>query len=114
MAAAFLPWEKWIGRLLHVLAIAVRRLIYRMQRRRSLARSSGWPETEGTVQSVQWDSSLPREEIAYSFVTDRGSQAGYHWLWFDSPSERQPKVGDKITVRYDENAPDKSVFIRVV
>jgi hypothetical protein len=113
VAAAFLPWEKWLGRLLHTVAITIQRLLYRMRRRRLLARSSGWPETEGTVQSVQWDSSLPREEIGYSFTTRRGDQSGYHWLWFDSPNERQPHVGDKIMVRYDETKPEESVFLRV-
>jgi|SRR5579862_1080021 len=113
MAAAFLPWEKWLGRLFHILAIAIQRLLYRMRQRRLLARSSGWLEVEGTVESVQWDTSLPREEIAYSFTTERGDQSGYQWIWFDSPNERQPRVGDKIKLRYDPRNPEESIFISV-
>jgi hypothetical protein len=113
MAAAFLPWEKWLGRLLHILAIAIRKLLYKIQRRRSLTRSSEWREIEGTVRSIQWDSSLPREEIAYSFATDQGDQSGHQWLWFDSPNERQPQVGDKIRLRYNQQNPEESVFVRV-
>ena len=113
MAAAFLPWEEWLARLLHVLAIALRRLVYKLRRRRSLARSSGWTEVEGIVESVQWDTSLPREEIAYSFSTGQGDQSGYQWLWFDSPNERQPHVGDKVRLRYNQQNPEESVFISV-
>ena len=113
MAAAFLPWEKWLGHLLHILAIAIRKLLYRIRRRRSLARSLGWPETDGIVRSVQWDSSLPREEIAYSFTADRGDQSGYQWIWFDSPNQRQPHVGEKIRLRYNPQNPDESVFLSV-
>jgi|ERR1700722_5057980 len=113
MAAAFLPLEKWLGRLLHIFAIAISKLPYTIRRRRLLARSSGWPETERIVTSIQWDSSLPREEIAYSFATDQGDQSGYQWLWFDSPNERQPQVGEKIRLRYNEQNPEESVFVRV-
>jgi hypothetical protein len=113
MAAAFLPWEKWLGRLFHILAIAIQRLLYRMRRRRLLARSSRWLEVEGTVEGVQWDTSLPREEIAYSFTTNGGNQSGYQWIWFDSPNDHQPRVGDKIRLRYNPRNPEESVFVGV-
>ena len=96
MAAAFLPWEKWLGRLLHVVSIAIQRFLYKARRRRSLARSSEWTETDATVERIEWDSSLPREEIAYWFTTARGCHTGYQWIWFESPEEWQPHVGDKI------------------
>ncbi len=75
---AFLPWEKWAARTLHSLAVGITRLTYKMQRRRSLSRSNGWPEVEGTVEGIQWDSSFPREEVSYSFRTDRGDFSGYN------------------------------------
>ena len=112
MAAAFLPWEKWLGRLLHVVSIAIQRFLYKARRRRSLARSSEWTETEATVERIAWDSSLPREEIAYWFTTARGRYTGYQWIWFESPNEWQPRVGDKILVRYDGKNPEESVFLR--
>ena len=113
MAAAFLPWEKWLGRLIHVVVIAIRRSAYKMRRAKDLSRSEKWTEAAGTVESIQWDSALPREEIAYSYDTHQGSQTGYHWIWFESPSERQPHVGDKIVIRYNEKELDESVVVRV-
>jgi hypothetical protein len=112
MAAAFLPWERWLGRLLHAVSVAIRRFLYKARRRRSLARSSGWIEAEATVERIEWDSSLPREEIAYWFTTARGRYTGYQWIWFESPNELQPHVGYKILVRYDDKNPEKSVFLR--
>jgi hypothetical protein len=109
-ALAFLPWEKWAARLLHALAIAIRRLLYKMRRRRSIARSAGWPETEATVERLNWDVSLPREEVAYSYAIDRDVYAGHHWLWFDSPNDPQPHVGDKVLVRFRRDNPAESCF----
>ena len=111
---ALLPWEKWAARVLHTLGIAIRRSLYRLQRRRSLARSTGWPEAEGTVESVKWDSSVPREEIAYTYETNGGVHSGYHWLWFESPNDRQPRAGDKIVIRYVPDDASESVFLRLV
>ena len=76
MAAAFLPWEKWLGRLVRVVAIAIQRFLYNVRRRQSLARSSGWIETEAIVERIECDSSLPREEIAYWFTTAGGRELG--------------------------------------
>ena len=114
MAAAFLPWEKWLGRLVRVVAIAIQRFLYNVRRRQSLARSSGWIETEAIVERIECDSSLPREEIAYWFTTAGGRYTGYQWLWFESTNDRQPHVGDKILVRYDDKNPEESVFLKAV
>jgi hypothetical protein len=66
MAAAFLPWEKWIAQLVHWLSIAVKKRLYKIQRRRALAKSQDWPEIDGSIIAVVWDSSSPRDEILYS------------------------------------------------
>ena len=113
MAAAFLPWEKWIARLFHVLAVALRRAAYEAKRRHDLSRSAAWAEAVGTVETVKWDTSFPREEIGYSYTTPDGVQTGYSWTWFESPNEPQPRIGDKIRLRYNEENPGDSVFIRV-
>ena len=49
MAAAFLPWEKWLARLLHPIAVAIKRGLYQVRRSRCLERSQDWPRAEGTV-----------------------------------------------------------------
>jgi Protein of unknown function (DUF3592) len=97
---AFLPWEEWIARGLH-----------RLQRKRSLAMSANWPQAEGTVHGVNWDGSHPREEVVYSYSTERGFYSGYFWRWFDSSDVREVRVGDAITLRYDPEEHDRSVFL---
>jgi hypothetical protein len=113
MAAAFLPWEKWLARLFHTLAIAIQKAAYKARRRRDLSRSAKWTEAVGTVESVVWDSSFPREEIGYSYETANGIRTGYYWTWFESPNEPQPQAGDKISLRYNPNDHEESVFVRV-
>jgi hypothetical protein len=113
MAAAFLPWEKWLARLFHTLAIALRKAAYKTKRRRDLSRSLRWTETVGTVESVVWDTSFPREEIGYSYQTENEIRTGYYWTWFESPDEPQPQTGDKIKLRYNQNDPEESVFVVV-
>ena len=110
---AFLPWEEWAARAIHRLAVALKRLLYRTQRRRSLSRSTGWPETEGTVESIQWDTSFPREEVSYSFETGRGKFSGYNWVWFESPNDTQFHVGDTVAVRYLQDDPSESVLLKL-
>jgi hypothetical protein len=111
MAAAFLPWEEWLARLLYPLAVAVRRWLYRKQRERSLARSEGWPRMEGTVLLIKLDSSFPREEILYSYCTEQGYSSGSYWHWFDPSNAREVKIGDRIVLRYSREDPEKSVFL---
>jgi hypothetical protein len=110
---AFLPWEKWAARALHSVAIIATRFIYRMQRRHNLSRSKGWPEIEGIVESIQWDSSFPREEVSYSFRTNEGDFSGYNWVWFESPNDPQFHVGDKVVIRYAQRDPAESVLLKV-
>jgi hypothetical protein len=110
---AFLPWEKWAARVLHGLAVGIKRFFYKMQRRRSLSRSKEWPEAEGIVEGIQWDSSFPREEVSYSFRTDRGDFSGYNWIWFESPNDPQFHVGDKVAIRYVQDDPAKSVLLKI-
>lgn len=109
---ALLPWEKWIARILHPLAVAVRRRIYKARRHRFLVRSEGWPETKGTVHSINWDSSNPREEIMYSYSTEQGYQSGSSWRWFDSSSRQELRAGDRVLIRYSPDDPAKSVFLK--
>jgi len=74
---AFLPWEKWFAWLVHKLAVAIRRQSHRIKRQRSLSRSESWPQVEGTVEGINWDSSNPREEVVYSYSTPQGINLGH-------------------------------------
>ena len=109
---ALLPWEEWLARLLHPLYVAVRRRLYKRQRRRDLHESEGWPEAKGEVHSKTWDSSLPREELLYSYSTSQGYYSGTHWVWFERSEPHEVKVGDRIVVRYMPDDPQRSVFLR--
>ena len=111
MAGAFLPWEDWLARILHPLAVAVRKRSYQARRREDLAQSQGWGQTQGTVHDVKWDSSNPREEIVYSYSTEGGYYSGSCWHWFDSSDKRQVRVGDRITLRFDPEDNERSVFL---
>ena len=108
---AFLPWEKWLARLLHPLYVRVRRLWFERQRDRFLVRSTSWPETEGSIYRVVWDSSLPREQLLYSYSTKGDYFSGGSWHWFERSDARQLTAGDKITVRYNPAYPEESVFV---
>lgn len=111
---AFLPWEKWLARLLHPLVVAIKRRAHEACRKRSLERSEGWPETEGTVQRVGWDSSFPREEIAYFYSTPQGYYSGSTWRWFDSADAREVRPDDKVVLRYNLGDPGESVLVMCV
>src|SRR4051794_33048034 len=93
---AYLPWEEWLARILHPLAVAARRWLYQARRRKDLARSQGWREIEGTVHEVKWDSSNPREEVVYSYSTNHGYYSGSCWHWFDRADKRQVQVGNRV------------------
>ena len=105
---ALLPWEKWLARLVHPL----RRSMYIRQRNRDWVESEGWPEAEGTIQSKRWDSSLPREELLYSYSTPQGYYSGSHWLWFERSEPREVKIGDRIALRYSPSDPGRTVFLK--
>ena len=109
---AFLPWEEWLARLLHPLAVAVKRWLHELRRRRCLERSQDWPQTQGTVFVINWDSSCPKEEVVYSYSTEQGYQSGSFWHWFDRSTPRQVEVGDEIVVRYDPTNHQNSVFLQ--
>ena len=109
---AFLPWAKWIARLLHALAVAFKRRAYRVQRRWSLARSEGWPEVEGTIEAINWDSGSPREEIVYSYSTEHGYYSGSYWRWFDLSNIREVRAGEHVALRYNPREHDRSVFLK--
>jgi hypothetical protein len=108
----FLPWEKWLARLLRPLYVSVRRLWLERQRDRLLARSTSWPEAEGSIYHVVWDSSLPREQLLYSYSTNGDYFSGGSWHWFERSDARQLSAGDKIAVRYNPAHPEESVFVR--
>ena len=111
MAAAFLPWEEWIARLLHPLIVAIRKQTYLLRRRRLLAESLGWPQIEGTIQRINADLANPREEITYVYTTRQGYFSGYFWRWLESSNAREVKVGDKIQLRYNEGNHHESVVL---
>jgi hypothetical protein len=109
---AFLPWEKWFAQILHPLYVAIKRWSYRRQWRRELDGSEGWPETEGTIHSKRWDSSLPREELLFSYITKDGYYSGSHWRWFDRSDAHEVKIGERIVLRCRPGKPDEAVFVR--
>jgi hypothetical protein len=109
---ALLPWEEWIARLLHPLYVAIRRTLHSRHRRHELRESEGWPQAEGTIMSKSWDSSLPREELLYSYSTPAGYYSGSHWLWFERSEPHEVKVGDQILLRYCPDSPERSVFLK--
>jgi hypothetical protein len=108
---AFLSWDKWFGRLIHAIAVAISRWLHQLRRERSLAMSAAWPQAEGTVHAINWDSSFPREEIVYFYSTDCGYHSGFFWRWFDATDAREVRVGDPITLRFDPKEHNKSVFL---
>lgn len=110
MAAAFLPWEKWLARVVHPIAVAIKRQLHQIRRTRSLRISQHWPQTQGTVLVINWDSSCPREEILYSYRTEQGYQSGSYWHWFHPSELRQVRVGDQLVVRYDPTNHEDSVL----
>jgi len=52
---AFLPWEEWLARLLHPLAVAIKRRLHEVRRRRCLDRhrGGGHPPTPATPPCVR-------------------------------------------------------------
>jgi hypothetical protein len=111
MGAAFLPWEQWIAWLIHAVAVAVARRLHEIQRKRCLTISAHWPQAEGIVEAVNWDGSYPREEVAFSYSTERGYYSGCFWRWFEKFDMRQVRVGDPINLRYSPDHHDRSVFL---
>jgi hypothetical protein len=112
--SAFLPWEDWIARLLHPWIVAIRRRIYARQRRRLLAESAGWPQTDGVIQNINADFANPREEITYVYSTQQGYFSGYFWRWFESSNASAVKIGDKLTLRYNEENHDQSIVVNEI
>jgi len=110
---ALLPWERWAARLLRWMAVAIARQASRLRRWWSLSQSAVWPEVEGTVEQVIWDSSWPRDEIAYSYCIEGASYSGYHYAWFNPSNRSQVREGDKALLRYKPNNPEESVFVRL-
>jgi len=109
---AFLPWEEWLAWVVHKLAIIIRRSLNRIHRQRSLAYSENWAQAEGTVEGINSDSSNPREEIVYSYSTQRGYYSRSFWYWFDSSDGRHVRVGDRIVLRYDPANHENSVLLQ--
>ena len=111
---ALLPWEKWLAQLLHPIYVAIRRSLQKRQRRKELSESEDWPEVEGTVHSKNWDGSLPREELQYSYSTPEGYYSGSHWLWFERSHPYEVTTGARIVLRYRPGCPETSVFVRSI
>ena len=74
---ALLPWEQWLAKLLHPPYVAVRRWMLKKGREENLVRSQQWPQIEGKVHEIQWDSSLPREGLLYSYSCAAGYYSGF-------------------------------------
>ena len=108
---AFLPWEKWLAQLLHPLYVRIRRGSFERNRQRRLFRSETWPKAQGTISSVQWDSSLPREGLWYSYNPQEGYYSGFCWRWFDSAIPMRVRVGGQVVLRYNPSNPDESVVV---
>lgn len=66
---------------------------------------------EGTVLLIKWDSSFPREEILYSDCTEQGYSSGSYWHWFDASDPREVRIGDRISLRYNREDREESVFL---
>jgi|SRR5579872_1061391 len=109
---AFLPWEKWIARLIHPLVVAFRRWLHQRSMRRSLEKSEGWPETEGTVFNIGWDSSNPREEIIYTYSANGEYYSGSCWRWFEHSNTQEVRAGGRLVLRYNPENRSESVFLR--
>ena len=111
---ALLPWEEWLARLLHAITVAIRRWSYKRRYTRELALTANWPKTEGTIHRVSPDFSNPREQIDYSYLTERGYYSGSYWHWFDRASPGQLRIDDRIVLRYDPADHEHSVFLRTI
>ena len=111
---AFLPWERWLARLLRPLYIGVRRWFYRKQRTRYLIESENWPQGEGTVEAVHADGFLRRDQIFYAYSTDETDHLGAHWRWFEPGNAHELRFGDKVRLRYDPANPDRSVVLGTI
>jgi hypothetical protein len=110
---AFLPWEEWLARLLHPIYVAIRRRLFHAERRRALARGLNWPSAEGIAHQIIWDSSLPREQIIYSYSTEKGYFSGSSWRWFERNNAREMHIGDRVTLRYDPQFPEFSFLLEL-
>jgi hypothetical protein len=108
---AFLPWEEWLGKLLHPLYVAVRRWSFQRERQKLLTASRDWPETQGSVRQINADFSMPREEIVYSYSNSQDYFSGSSWRWFDLSNARPIRVDDKVILRYDPRNPESSVVV---
>jgi hypothetical protein len=108
---AFLPWEKWLAELLHPAYVRFRRWFFERKKQQWLLRSEGWPQAEGIVNSIQWDSSLSREGLRYSYSPEQGNFSGFSWRWFDASIPVEVRSGDRVLLRYNPEDPDESVVL---
>jgi hypothetical protein len=108
---AFLPWEKWLAQLLHPAYVRFRRWCFERKKQQWLSRSKHWPQTQGLISSIQWDSSLPREGLHYSYSSEEGYFAGFSWRWFDASIPVEVRPGDRVLLRYNPEDPDESVVL---
>jgi hypothetical protein len=108
---AFLPGEEWLARLLHPLYVRVRRRQFQRARGASLAVSADWPQAQATVHQIVWDSSLPREQLLYSYSTNDGYFSGSTWRWFERMNACELRVGDSIQVRVNPDNSEESVYV---
>ena len=108
---ALAPWEEWLAKLLHPVYVAFRRRIFKAQREKALSESKNWPKVRGVIHQIEFDSSLPREGLRYSYECDNGYYSGLYWRWFELDKPHAVKIGDHIILRYNPEKPEDSVFV---
>jgi hypothetical protein len=111
VAGAFLPWEEWLAKLLHPLYVRFRREMFERQREKDLSRSTSWPKVEGVIRQIEWDTSLPREGVRYSYNSDKGYYSGLYWRWLERDKPRNARIDDHILLSYNPDNPEDSVFL---
>jgi hypothetical protein len=108
---AFLPLERRLTQLLHPLYVRIRKWHSEHETRGLLLKSQTWLRVRGTITSVQYDSSLPREGLWYAYNPREGYYSGFSWRWFDSTIPMHVLAGDLVLLRYNPSNPDASVIV---
>jgi hypothetical protein len=108
---ALLPWEEWLAKLLHPLYVVLRWKLSERRRKKDLSKSKTWPNLDGVIHQIEFDSSLPSEGLRYAYECEKGYYSGPHWRWFERDKPRAVKIGDRIILRYSPEKPEDSVFV---
>jgi Protein of unknown function (DUF3592) len=114
------PWLILIPLLFFSVAMSWPRLL----RRWRLSNTAGWPESEGVVESADWDygrgkqASTPVAEVSYCYQVEGERFSGYWRLGFRSSTQATDFVnetrGRKLELRYKKAKPEKSFVVKVI